>query len=298
MKKSPKHVERFISEVLAIEAEDAQTAKQLGFMARAMVIATLPHSKPEGTVFQRQNGHYTLTMTANPQYGLPYGSLPRWLLAWITTTAVQRKSKVLLLGDTLTEFMNTLGLSCKGGVRGDITRLKNQMLRLFTSHISCTYHNASQGMASGDHFSITRSFQLWWKPIHKADADLSAHSSITLASDFFDEIIQRPVPIDFRAMKSLRKSPLQMDIYVWLTYRFASLHQAACIPWPLLKMQFGSNYGEDAQGTRDFKKNFIKALHPVLMIYSDAQVVMDEDGLKLHPSATHIKPKKSRGGCA
>ncbi|HLB43183.1 MAG TPA: hypothetical protein VJN02_10155 [Gammaproteobacteria bacterium] len=59
----------------------------LAFMARAMVMATLPHSKPDGFSFQRKNGHYTLTMMANPEFGLPYGSLPRLLLAWVTREA-------------------------------------------------------------------------------------------------------------------------------------------------------------------------------------------------------------------
>ena len=59
MKKHPNHrstsIERLISEALAIEAEQAQDAGALGFMARAMVQATMPHRKVAGPVFERKN---------------------------------------------------------------------------------------------------------------------------------------------------------------------------------------------------------------------------------------------------
>ena len=57
MRLSPlRRVNKLVTEFLAKEAGT------LAFMARAMVMATLPHSKPDGFLFQRKNGHYTLTM--------------------------------------------------------------------------------------------------------------------------------------------------------------------------------------------------------------------------------------------
>jgi hypothetical protein len=81
-------VEQIINDALAIEAESAQDAGALGFMARAMVQATLPHKKVVGTEFERRNGNYTLTLLAPSKIGLPYGTVPRLLLAWLTTEAV------------------------------------------------------------------------------------------------------------------------------------------------------------------------------------------------------------------
>jgi hypothetical protein len=46
---------RLIAESLAIEAEDAAGAGALGFVARAMVLATMPHRKVEGAVLVRTN---------------------------------------------------------------------------------------------------------------------------------------------------------------------------------------------------------------------------------------------------
>jgi len=67
----------FTREALAIEAHEAREAGALGYMARALVQATLPHSKPDTNEFERRNGAFTLVMLAPSRVGLPYGVIPR-----------------------------------------------------------------------------------------------------------------------------------------------------------------------------------------------------------------------------
>ena len=76
MNKGMQPVQEIIAQALAIEAEEAQQAGTLGYMARAMVQATMPHKKVAGAVHERTNGFYTFTMLARPKVGLPYGSVP------------------------------------------------------------------------------------------------------------------------------------------------------------------------------------------------------------------------------
>ena len=102
----------------------------IGYVARVMVQATLPHKATAGNEFQRENGYYSLTILAPSKVGLPYGSIPRLLLSWMTTEAVHTRSPVLELGPTLSAFMAELGLTRSGGPKGDITRLKKQIERL------------------------------------------------------------------------------------------------------------------------------------------------------------------------
>src|SRR5688572_12050720 len=92
--KCSSRINKLVAEFLAIEGESAKEAGMLAYMARSMVIATLPHSKPDGNVFERKNGAFTLTMISNPNFGLPYGSLPRLILAWMTREAKVKKSPV------------------------------------------------------------------------------------------------------------------------------------------------------------------------------------------------------------
>ena len=77
-----------------------------GFMARMMVLCSLPRSNPGNRLqYKRVNGPFTLYMTASGGNKLPFGNLPRLLLAWLCTEAVRTQSRVLVLGKSLSGFM-------------------------------------------------------------------------------------------------------------------------------------------------------------------------------------------------
>ena len=81
-----------------------------GFMARLLTLCSLPRTNPGHQLqYKRVNGPYTLIMTAVGQTGLPFGNLPRLLLAWVCTEAVRTRSRKLVLGSSLSEFMRKLG---------------------------------------------------------------------------------------------------------------------------------------------------------------------------------------------
>ena len=67
---------------LAIEREDAKSAGTLGFMTRALAIATLPHRRQDEYRFVRKNGDFVLTMITAHLAGLPFGTAPRMLLRY------------------------------------------------------------------------------------------------------------------------------------------------------------------------------------------------------------------------
>ena len=83
----PAWVQEVIEAHLAIEAEDARSAKSLGFMARALVIATMPYKDPKADVFKRKNGDFSLRIVAGYEGGIPFGIYPRLLMSWVTTEA-------------------------------------------------------------------------------------------------------------------------------------------------------------------------------------------------------------------
>ena len=108
-------------------------------MARVLVQATLPHSRPLTHEFERVNGRFTLYMNAPPSVGLPYGSYPRLALAWLSTEAVRTRSREIELGPTFSSFMYKLGLTPVTGKRGTTSRLRDQLHRLFSTTIRCTW---------------------------------------------------------------------------------------------------------------------------------------------------------------
>jgi len=241
---------------------DTQEAGALGFMARPLVQVTLPHRDP-GNVpsFARNAGNFRLIIqplidekdgeTIN--YGIPYGTIPRLLLAWLTTEVVKTKNKEIYLGDSLSSFMRELDTMPTGGRWGSITRLREQVKRLFSSTFSLVYdNNKTLDMAR---FVLASRAHFFWDRVHPSQGSLF-ESSVILSDEFYREILAHPVPLDTRILKALRTSPLAIDLYTWLTYRISYLKKETLIPWERLQEQFGGDYAE----LKTFKFNLVKNL--------------------------------------
>jgi hypothetical protein len=288
-----KSIDNYITEALALDEEEARQAGAIGYMARAMVQASLPHSKPQGNEFRRRNGRFELAMWS-PE-GLPYGTLPRLIMSWMTTEAVKTKSRELILGQSLSDFLNSLGLLRTGGARGDITRLKDQMKRLLSSAITCTYDSGRN--FSVKHVTPVESASLWWDPKNPDQISLW-ESKLTLNATFFEEITTSPVPLRMSTLAELRGSAMCLDIYTWLTYRNFYALRPSRILWEKLQAQFGAGYPETLQGRRDFKKNFLLALKKVGEAYPEAQKLRAETDVLVYipgfPDVSPIVPSETR----
>ena len=136
----------------------------MGFMARLMALCSLPRTNPGNRKeYVRRNGPYALVMSAGGLNKLPFGNLPRLLLAWVCTEAVRTQSRELVLGRSLSEFMRTLGVkSASGGVRGEQTRIRNQMDRLFNASVQLIYEN-QHGKSTVSSF-VADQTEFWWDP--------------------------------------------------------------------------------------------------------------------------------------
>ena len=82
----------------------------VGFMARLLALCSLPRTDPGNRDrYVRRNGPFTLIMIAGGEIPkLPYGTLPRLLLAWVCTEAVRTGRRELVLGRSLAEFMQQI----------------------------------------------------------------------------------------------------------------------------------------------------------------------------------------------
>lgn len=313
----PAWVREVIETHLAIEAEDAKSAGALGFMARALVIATMPYKDPKTDAYVRQNGDFRLRIVAGYEGGIPFGIYPRLLMSWVTTEAVRRQSPVIELGDSLSVFLReVLNLRSRGGgVRGSGTRVVEQMKRLFGSLVTASYNGTQEhrgfvlkNVLIADELElndkemqqlnaslIETNEQSLWTPQEKHVAG-QWRSQVRLSNTFFQECITNPIPIDLRAYRALRSSPLAMDIYTWLTYRMSyTQRRSRPIRWESLMMQFGSGFNTDIeQAVRDFKKAFLRALKLVLVVYPQAALEVNNNGLVLLPSRPHITPAKQQ----
>ena len=69
-------------------------------------------------------------------------------------------------------------------------------------------------------------------------------SRIELGEKFFHEVITNPVPIDMNTLRAMKRSPLGLDLYLWLAYRTFALKRPLQLTWPMLYRQFGVDPGE------------------------------------------------------
>lgn len=309
--REPGHrINEIIKASLALEYEDARDAGLVGYMARCLVQATMPHTDPKTSYFERTNGLVTLSMIGKPNIGLPYGSVPRTLLAWICTEAVKSKSPVLYLGRSQNEFLDKLQMHKDGRYTAS---LRNQARRLFSSMISLAgEQNNDFGI---ENVVIAKRAFLFWNPKRPDERSLW-ESELTLTGDFFEEVTRSPVPIRLDYLHALRQSPLAMDIYTWLTYRVFLLRAKGRpfvqIPWEALMAQFGSGYGAAAKladltdeqrrkaelaALANFKFKFKKRLQEVLLVYPEARDCVEDDGdcLRLKSTRLHVKREPGKG---
>ena len=265
----------------------------MGFMARLMALCSLPRTNPGDRLqYKRVNGPYTLYMIAGGGNKLPFGNLPRLLLAWVCTEAVQTQNRELVLGTSLAMFMRKLGIgSDSGGGRGDRTRLRNQMRRLFHATVSLIYQD-ERGEASMSSLVADRR-EFWWNE-RKPDEPVLWESKIRLGEDFFNEIISHPVPLDMNILKALKRSSLGLDLYLWLTYRTFALAQPMRLSWRQLYRQFGVDPAKanDKTTVQAFRRKVLRELVKIKTAWPDLNYETAKGVLILSPSKPAIAPTR------
>lgn len=301
--------QRAVNQILQIQEESAQDADALGFIARLLIQATMPHSKPESSEWSRTNGNLTMHMMAPSSIGLPYGSYARLLLVWITTQAARNKVRVdkgwiteaearrLELGDSLSGFMAELGLLPTGGKEGSIGRLRDQMRRLFSTAITATLTESREDTGlivdKLGGAMVADEAELWWDT-KRPDQSSLWRSYVELSPKFFRLITEKPVPLDMRVLRLIKRSPMALDVYCWATYRVSYLKRATCIPWPSLMAQIGANYPDTTRGRLDFKAKFKQGLDKVRAAWPELDATPTEKGLLLKRCTPQVS-RKTRG---
>ena len=284
------HFTRFDQVNQLVEAGEADP--DMGFMARLLALCCLPRANPGNRhQYKRVNGPFKLIMVAGADNKLPFGNLPRLLLAWVCTEAVRTQSRELVLGKSLSKFMRELGVYNSGG--NPQTRLRNQMNRLFGCTVSLIYEDNS-GFARVTS-PVADKHEFWWNE-RKPNEPVLWDSKIRLGEDFFNEIIRHPVPLDMNTLKALKRCSLGLDLYLWLTYRTFTLKRPVRITWRQLYRQFDANPTKtpDKQRIKFFRRKVLRELKKIKIAWPDVNYATDPGVLILHPSTPAIAPVDQR----
>lgn len=350
---------------------EAQETERLGYLIRVMVETSLPHRPPENPWrFVRRRAGVALTLAspaAPPEddapagdmealepvpYGLPYGSLPRVLLAWLGGEYKRTREPLVQLGPSYAAFARTLGLvTSGGGPRSDRARLRWHLERLFAATVTSVESSDSvrrrlragggiptiDGEEADVSPRVTRlsivdadpaeddSNLLWWHP--RRPGHMVWRSRVLLGQSYC-RALDHAFPVSPRALAELRRSPLAIDLYSWLTYLFFGFRaapgqaQVRTEPWEALQAQLGADYGREARRARrdlelarkatpgadfrartavvrelerkahdNFRASVLRALSQVKRVYPEARVEPSEAGLRLRPSPPHVAPR-------
>ena len=281
------HFTRFDQVNQLVSASEADAS--LGFMARMMALCSLPRTNPGNRKeYKRVNGPFTLYMVAGGGNKLPFGNIPRLLLAWVSTEAVRTQSREISLGRSLSGFMRKLGMEDRSGSpRGDRTRLRNQMKRLFGCSVQLIYEDerVTASMTS----PVASRAEFWWNE-RKPDEPLLFNSKIRLGEDLFNEIISHPVPLDMNTLKALKRSTLGLDLYLWLVYRTFALKRPLRLTWRLLYSQFGTDpdKAHNKKTIQNFRVQVLRELKKIKLAWPELNYATAPGVLILLPSKPAI----------
>jgi hypothetical protein len=276
------------------------------FLHSALCAMSLPVRCPvdDHLPIIRQDGQYTLVITPKPvligtsdkqelrSLGVPYGTMPRLVLIHIMTEAVKTKSRHIVLGNNLTDWMRRMGFktfSC--GPRGSATLLREQLDRLLACEWMIRWDNNN---AQGDHEFGIKEIKLSNEYAGTDRKSGSFMREIVMTEGFFGHLKDHAVPLNETAIRQLRDSATSLDLYTWLAYRLPRIvgSRAMNISWPQLAVHFGN----DGKNVRKFRQTIRDAWERnVSAVYPEARADFGTAVIKLYGSPPPLHQKPVRG---
>ena len=139
--------------------------------------------------------------------------------------------------------------------------------------------------------SVADRSEFWWNE-RKPDEPSLWESKIYLGEVFFNEIINHPVPIDMNTLTALKRSPLGLDLYLWLTYRTFTLRGPFRLAWKQIYRQFGVDPAKanDNLTVQNFRRDCLRELKKIKMAWAELNYTTAPGVLILLPSTPAIPP--------
>jgi len=272
-----------------------ESEQDIAFLHTVFCQTSLPYRNPgeDVRVWERHQGAIHLRIKAgeilHPKtkkwepIGLPFGTKPRLILAYLSTQAIKTQKREIKVGKSLTGFVKRLGVDTNGP---SIRRTKDQLTRLFAADIRV-------GRIQDDRVKITKAtlvdgIDLWFPKTEKQRVFWP--TEVLLSPEYFKSLLSHAVPLDEQAMAKLANNAMAFDVYTWLTQRLHRVPEQRqhLVPWFALYAQFGQGYGRP----RDFRRDFRVTLKLVLTAYPEARLEENDRGLILHRSKPPVSARQ------
>jgi hypothetical protein len=264
---------------------DAAGADEIGFVPWPLIQVALPASSQKALLWEPPaNGRLSLKIMS--PHGLPYGRIPRLLIVYVTSECVRTGSRTVELG-SLSAFFRRLGLAVTGGRNGTIGRVKDQIVRLFTSAIYVEWADRERREVVGP-LGISAGIRIWTADTF--EGRLLIPSSIELSEAFAEWVRRVPVPVRMRALQALR-APIALDLYMWLAWKAAAVKAPVAVPWGLLHRQVGTEITRE----RRFREVVLGHLRTIVRLYPDLRIEATPAALVVKPSRPHVARRPGSG---
>lgn len=271
----------------------------IAFSPRQLILTTLPHRDP-GNVpsYQRKNGNLTMTIQAgiDPKtgevVGYPYGSIPRLLTYYLTTKAILNKADIsnknprrIELGNTLAEFMRELGYNPKSGGNKSAARyLKEQIHRYFAASYTFSEERQLSPFSKGNGVEVRADMKVARKQAFHWQGDPDQRDIfgyfVELSEDFYEMATKDMIPAKIEVLRAIKKSPLALDLYAWLTREAALIVKGKAprfVSWNDLMEQMGTTYSNP----KNFARYVKIELNKIQAVYSGMKLGNLDGGILL-----------------
>ena len=287
-------------------AQELLQAQDVGYTSKLFVQALFPYRKTDDDkrVIETPSGK----IVVYSDEGLPYGKYPRLIMAYIITRAVANAGKVkdgtltideacrIPLGHSMNHFLQAIGVPTRanGGRRGNLTILREQLLRLAGSMITVKSDDGVH--ARGRNTQIMEEWDLWFDSRDPNQGSF-IESYLKLTPQFFKHIAESPIPIDLNVLRELNK-PRAMDLYIWLTVKQYWLaknnRDAYTFTWDMIAANFATKALDSNDARQNFRKEIKKAVQELKTAWPNTGIEADTDGVTVTRTAPSVQQKPPR----
>ncbi len=257
------------------------SGSELSFVHAGFTQVSLPRTKCASREYFHRIGDTWVRLTAGSisidgaetRCDLPYGALARLALARINTHVVRTGSREVPIASSAASWLRTLG---KSESKGHLDRARKTLGDLSACHLTLGRGNRTTKE------SIVRSVNGW----AQGPDGRQWPTAIEVTRDYFEDLKNHAVPLDFRALQVLAGSSLALDIYTWLSYRLHRVTTPTRISWAAIEAQFAAAEDGVEEWRGSWRRAFRRQLHAVQAVYAGEAVTTDSFGVVIK----HCKP--------
>lgn len=288
------------------QSKEIINAQDIGYTSKLFVQALFPYRKTdeEKRVIETAQGRIVVYADG----GLPYGKYPRLIMAYIITRAVENAGKLkagkidfeqavrIPLGHSMNHFLQAIGIHGRGtgGKKGTLSIVREQLLRLADARVTVKEDDGVR--TRGKHTQIMDEWDLWFDARDPNQGSF-IESYIKLTPQFFQHIIEAPIPIDLAVLRQLTK-PRSMDIYIWLTVKQFWLSKnnrdSYLFTWDMMAQSFATKALTSSNDVAHFRTEIKKAITDVVSVWPECGIEADLEGVTVTKTSPSVEKKPPR----